>query len=1307
VKSGDVLADRFEVLELAGSGGMGQVFRALDRVTGDCVAVKVMHGGDARESARFVREARVLAELRHPAIVRYVAHGATVDGELYLAMEWLEGEDLEVRLAREALTVDQSIGIARRASEALAAAHARGIVHRDVKPSNLFLIGRNADDVRVLDFGIARSLGASVALTGAGGVIGTVGYMAPEQARGDAGLDARADVFALGCVLYECIAGRAAFEGTEFVAVLIKILLDDPPRLHELRADVAHGLDALVARMLSKDPSLRPADGAALASELAALDAPTPAASSRAVATVRSASLTRGEQRLLSVILAHRALRDDDRVDHTAPTLAPGSVPRGDALAALRASVEPYEPRIDRLADGSVLATIAGTGSATDLTLRAARCALSMRTTLAGASIAMATGRGSDAGRLAAGEVVERAAELARTAEPGGAVRIDEVTAGLLDACFDVGLSDPRARGLDLRGEREAVDTTRTLLGRATPFLGRDREMKALEGLLDECVTESIARAVLITAPAGVGKSRLRHEFLKGVGAGENAPAIWLSRGDPMHAGSSLRFVRQMLREVFTVSQGAALDLQCRQIEVRVARSVHPRHRQRVSEFLGQILGVHFPEEASVQLRSARRDPMLMADQMRRAWEDFVEAELAERPVLMVMDDAHWSDAASIAYVDSVLRICRDKPVMVLALARPDANTTFQELWNERGVQRIPLGGLSRRASEKFTREVLGTGVTDETVARVVTQADGNAFYLEELIRAVAAGDGDALPGTVAAMVQARIESLDPEARRLLRAASVFGEVFWDGAVAALLDGERHAGAVRATLGVLVDKEIIARLANPRFPEQSEYTFRHGVVRQVSYETLTDADRTLGHRLAAQWLERAGETDAASVADHFEKSGEFARAVPWWLRAARAAFDANDLDAVIARAERGIGCGANAGVRGELRLIQADALHWRGENEAAAVRANEAADLLPDATDEWGRAVGDAAMSALRLGQLDVLVERSGQLERAIARDNVRPGLLIEGARVVRALLNAGKSEQGLELLRKVELKSQRGSAHDPALRARLVSAKARAALDGGDVGTFHELNVEAVTEFECAGDARWACHARVNLAFARMELGMYAEAAEQLAAVLVEAGRMRLPLVCAAARHNLGWVLGRLDRLDDAIATEEEAVREFAAQNDRRAEGASRIYVALLTARAADLDRAESEARRAVELLDRFGPVLSYAKAALAKILGQRGRSSEARETAREAMDTLARHGAEEGEAFTRVVHAELLHAHGDHDAARAAIATARNRLRERAERISSPAARESFLTRVPEHARTLALATEWLDVGSSYGRE
>ncbi|HEX8110050.1 MAG TPA: serine/threonine-protein kinase, partial [Kofleriaceae bacterium] len=213
----DLLCDRFEIEQQIQGGGMGEVFRARDRVSGQTVAIKVIFDARDRRAARFVREIQLLSELSHPGIVRYICHGATPSGALFLAMEWLDGEALRCRLEREPLTVSESVALATRVAEALGAAHARGIVHRDLKPSNLFLIEGRIERVKLIDFGIARK-GGLPPLTQTGMPIGTPGYMAPEQACSEGELDARADVFALGCVLFQCLTGTLPFKGDSAIA---------------------------------------------------------------------------------------------------------------------------------------------------------------------------------------------------------------------------------------------------------------------------------------------------------------------------------------------------------------------------------------------------------------------------------------------------------------------------------------------------------------------------------------------------------------------------------------------------------------------------------------------------------------------------------------------------------------------------------------------------------------------------------------------------------------------------------------------------------------------------------------------------------------------------------------------------------------------------------------------------------------------------------------------------------------------------------------------------------------------------------
>jgi hypothetical protein len=776
MRPSEIIADRFEIRHLASSGGMGAVYRAYDRERGEDVAVKTLFRQGLDDTERFAREAEVLAALKHPGIVGHIAHGRTVEGEPYLVMEWLEGEDLSAHLARRALTVEESLALVAQAADALEAAHARGIVHRDVKPSNLFLVGGGIERIKILDFGIARlgEAGASSS-TRTGSMIGTPGYMAPEQARGDRQIDARADVFALGCVLFECLTGRAVFVGSHPMAVLAKILFEQPPRLRDLRPDLPRELDALVARMLATEPEGRPARGAAVLAEIAALGGfeAEAEARSRQRVSLAPAALGANEQRPLCVILVGAPARAHGAAATSAPTMV---APPPDAALALRRVVEAVGGRFEPLADGSLVATLWGARTATDQVTKAARCALTMRAMLPGVPMALATGRGVIAGRWPVGQAIDRAARLLHGRSPRdlAAIRIDEVTAGLLDVHFEVGGT---GASLELRGERELVETTRTLLGKPTPCVGRERELDALVRLFDQCVAEPVARAAIVVGDAGVGKSRLRHELLRVVRARDVGAEIWVGRGDPMSAGSPFGMIAPALRRLAGILDGEPLSVRRKKLAARAARHLRGPEATRVTWFLGELVGAPFPDEESVELRAARRDPMLMGDQMRRAFEELLAAETRAQPVLLVLEDLHWGDLPSVNFLDSALRNLGEFPWMVLGMARPEIHDLFPGMWGDRGVDEIRLSALTKRGSEKLVRSVLGDAVAADVVEAITERSAGNAFYLEELIRAVAEGKGDALPETVLTMAQARLDHLDVESRLVLRAAAIFGRV--------------------------------------------------------------------------------------------------------------------------------------------------------------------------------------------------------------------------------------------------------------------------------------------------------------------------------------------------------------------------------------------------------------------------------------------------------------------------------------------------------------------------------------------------
>ncbi|WP_433930022.1 serine/threonine-protein kinase PknK [Sorangium cellulosum] len=1292
---GDLVAQRYLIERVAAQGGMGRVYRALDRHTGRPVAVKVLDPEQV-DAPRFRREATLLAELLDPRIVRYVDHGETTAGEPYLAMEWLDGEDLASRLRRgQALGVAESVRLARRAAEALDVAHARGVVHRDVKPGNLFLVGGRPEEVKVIDFGIALVTTDPQRVTRTGASLGTLGYMAPEQARGERALSPRVDVFALGCVLFECLAGRPPFPGDLGLSILARILIEQAPRVAAIAPGIPPALDDLVARMLAKHAAERPRDGREVAEALAALadieDAPARAAPGPA--------LTHGEQRVVCVLLVQPRMAAT--VDIDAPTVPMQNEPQ--EAAPLAALAEAHGARLHPVAGGALVSTLAGSGAATDQAARAARFALALRAALPLSRIALCTGQCAVGDRAPTGEAIDRAAHLLARARPAEAdaplpVLLDDPTAALLAYRFDARAGP---LGIELHDKRAPADTARTVLGRATPFVGRERELAMLEALVDEVRSEGAVRAVLVTAPPGVGKSRLRRELSRRLRTRGEPHEIWLGRGEPMRSGAPFAIIADALRSGAEISREAPVEERRRRLFARVARRVAPGDARRVAEFLGEVAGVPFPP--SVELVAARSDPQLMNDHVARAFRDLLAAETEAALTLLVLEDLHWGDLPSVKLVDAMLRGLSERPLVVLALARPEIAERFPRLWSERALVEVRLGAVSRRASERLVRAVAGGAIADEAVARIVARAAGNLLYLEELVRAEVSDRGDALPETVLAMVQARLSAFGDEARRVLRAASVFGLEFRITAVAALL--RARVDDVACSLDELCEREVVIRLGHGR--SEARLAFGHALFREAAYASLTPADRALGHRLAAAWLLSAGEHDALVLAEHYERGELLAEAARSYRLAAEQALRAGDLATALVRAERGAACGAAGEDLGALRCVQAEVHEARGERAAAGVRAFEAVELLAEGTAPWLHAAAlliDAWSHAGRIDDVIAWLDRLGghaPVEREAAEALARA--LLRGAAT---MVLAGRPDVADAALAHARVRAAPLAGGAPLLAAHLEHARGMRSMYRGDLADAYEAFSAAAGHRETIGDWRRALRERSNAALALMELGEDAEAEALLRGALSLADRVEIELVGdyarAYLRQNLGRVLRQRGDLAEARALAERALAELGGRGAPAREGGIRQSLAETLAAAGDLERALGELSAALDLLRDFQPLRMEVLGAQADVLLRAGRVAEALAAAREGARLLQAEcgGMGEGESRLRLVLVLALDAAGEAEEARAALGAAVRSLLARAARIRDPRLRRSFLERVPENARTLALARERLGV-------
>src|SRR5690606_13895579 len=267
---GTTIADRYKILRQIGEGGMGIVYEAEHVLIEKRVALKILRDDFSRRPdvvSRFRQEAKSASRIGHENIVDVIDFGDTTTGQNYFVMEMLEGHDLATVLEREQrISLERTLHILMQCGRALAAAHAKGIVHRDMKPENIFLVrrGDDTDFVKLVDFGIAKMSDIETAgepgrkLTKTGMIFGTPEYMSPEQAAGKA-LDHRVDVYALGVIAFECLVGRVPFVGDSFMGILTQHMFDEMPSIHDVNPSVVcpPALEAVMTRAVMKDPADR------------------------------------------------------------------------------------------------------------------------------------------------------------------------------------------------------------------------------------------------------------------------------------------------------------------------------------------------------------------------------------------------------------------------------------------------------------------------------------------------------------------------------------------------------------------------------------------------------------------------------------------------------------------------------------------------------------------------------------------------------------------------------------------------------------------------------------------------------------------------------------------------------------------------------------------------------------------------------------------------------------------------------------------------------------------------------------------
>jgi serine/threonine protein kinase/tetratricopeptide (TPR) repeat protein len=1208
------MAGPYHLGSILGAGGMAVVYRGTD-AEGRPAAIKVLNAAVADESLvrRFEREA--LARIDHPNVVRVLGAGVCADGALYLALELLEGEDLATKLERGPLAPEDVVRIGAQVADGLDAVHETGVIHRDVKPSNVFVCTDGT--AKLLDFGIALRSESETRMTRHGMVVGTPAYLSPEQAKGAGNLDLRSDIWSLGATLYHALVGRPPFQRDSTLATMVAVLLEDVPPPASIRPDAPPALAAALVRALSKRTADRWGAAGDFAEALRGADL-----SIRPTSVPQSPEAV-AEVRLVSVVLLE-GVTDLFAVE--------------DAMRRQGGSVLP-------LLGGRALGLFGSEVSEGDEAARATRAAVAIRHLAR--RVGVATGRAALGTGAIAGEAVLRAEDACGLSSKG--VVVDEATRRGLSSDIHVHAAAPGFfEVVDAPKSSRPPDPTSSM--RQTKTVGREVEVAQIKDALERAL-EGRAIVVACTGPAGIGKTRLRAELASMLDRHTGIRVLTAraeARGRPVLAEAAASLEARFDR-------AAPLEERRKALAAIVSEGIADTERAlECLEVLGEVLGTPFP--ASPRLSAARADPEIMADRLRLAIGDLLDGLAARGPVALLLEDLQWADAFSMDTLAEVLDRLAERALLVFVSGRPELLDARPDLFAGREVVRVVPRALGFAEVARLAVAVAGRALPEELNRALSERTAGNPFFVEQIVLDLRDGGRlDAppaelgLPPTVEAAVQSRLDHLPREEKELCKRAAVFGRTFWLESLASL-----GVPAPESAIEGLLRRDILTARGRPRLAGLREYQFKSAVLAEVAYGLLPDEVRAALHAAAAAFLESRPEEGDEEIARHLERAGRGADSADRYARAALSAAARGDTEAVVRCSERALALGVADTKRFGLHVARADAFRHLGRTE------EEAADLA-----EALHRASSPAERAMTLSAQSVVLSRAGRTEEAIvraeeavtaARASGDPeAIAVACGRFAIRLALAGRTGDATGA---IDEAVKAAPSCGVLTRARVAGWRASVLALSGDVAAERRAWEEALAACKEAGDVRLLATTEANFADCHNRMGLHDEAERALRAALESCARTRNRSAERYVLANLGHTLSALGRHDEALGFLTRAGAEAEASGDAKLLVVVGVYRAIalagLGALAEAAEHADVVALRAAERGIRGWQARALTVAARARMsLGDRAGALDRSSHALQVRDEVG--GLEEGDSDLFEVHAEALEASGRAEDARA----------------------------------------------------
>jgi len=888
----------YEVGERIGGGGMGIVHRARDTRLDRTVALKFLPAhmnADRTARSRFLVEAQAAAALDHPHICTIHEIGTAPDGRLFISMPCYEGETLREKIERGPLDVEEAIEFSVQVARGLAKAHEVGVIHRDIKPANVLV---TTDGIaKIVDFGLAKLSG--VELTKTGMAMGTVAYMSPEQALGT-DVTARTDLWSLGVMLYEMLAGGRPFTGENSVAMLHAILKREPDPIGQRRSDLPPELESLVHACLVKEAVDRCPAASEVVERLLALQTST-ATISRVPGEAERAISPGGERRRACIVVSSISAYSE-LVERLSPSDLDALTERVGQEAA---RVVEAEGGVVNSCSGDQVVSLFGVPTAhEDDVRRAVSAALAVQETLGELNIGVAetwpsrqlelrTGIGAglvvvqpesspDRRYRIAGPAVDAASRLSAHAGPSE-VLVSEESRRAVAAFYETEAGEP----LRSRGGTEHL-TPHRVLGEArkrtpfespdklTAFVGREKELSALTEACSAAIGGD-GRFVSVVGEAGTGKSRLLYEFKRQI----DADGVRVLDGRCLEGavkGSFVPFV-DVLRARLGIERGSVPT---------------------ADEILESVLSISTELEGFVpyylHLQGVDSDdhpvPDLEGRQKKLAILDALSAlitiDAKRKPVALLLENWQHSCEGSREVLRRLTELAPAHQLLIVVTARPEPGLGW-----ESPACHVPvhLGPLSLEAAGEFVRSALGAESLPPALAEHLhARTGGNPLFLEEVCRTLAAEscfrieagavhmtcalDSLELPDTVQGVIRTRLDALDPSTRSVLTHAAVVGREFSETVLRGALD---DMPALTEALGSLKDLGLIQQVG---VSPNVTYRFTQAPVREVAYDSLLRHRQKELHQKVAEVIE---ELYPEGLDQHLDRlASHFAAAGVWW-----------------------------------------------------------------------------------------------------------------------------------------------------------------------------------------------------------------------------------------------------------------------------------------------------------------------------------------------------------------------------------------------------------------------------------------